>query len=150
MSDAFYLPVALNVAPSKWMTALIVGLHCLPLPLVAVGGVVAWPLGAVAGLSLAFHLHRQRRAKGAIRLEATAAGQWRLHRRAAPGRGEKIELTDQTMVGGWALLLVTQNRRRFRLGVRAGDQPREQWHRLRVLQAGRMNPSAPLGNNRAW
>ena len=139
MSNAFYLPITLNVLPPRWITAAIVALHCLPLPLLlTVDGVVAWPLGAAAGLSLAFQLHRQRPAKAATRLEATTANGWLLYRATgdgpAHGNGDKVELIDQANLGGYVLLLMAQNRRRFRLVVRAGDQPREQWHRLRVLR----------------
>lgn len=136
MSNEFYLPITLSLAPPKWMTAAIVAMHCLPLPLILVAdGAGAWLLGAAAGLSLVFQLHQQRPAEAATRLEATTANGWLLYRGAEHGHGDKVELIDQLILGGCALLLMGRGRRRFRLVVRAGDQTRDQWHRLRVLRA---------------
>ena len=119
------------------MTTAIVALHCVPLPLlVAVDEVFAWPLGALSGLSLIFHLRRQRAAANATRLEATAADEWLLHRTIEGGRCDKVELIDQVNLGWCVLLLMKKNRRRFRLVVKTGEQHREQLHRLRVLRVG--------------
>ena len=126
------------------MTAAIVAMHCLPLPLLVVAdGTVPWLLGAAAGLSLIFQLHQQRPAAAATRLEATTANGWLLYRGAKNehghgherGHGDKVNLIEQMNLGGCVLLLMGQGRRRFRLVVRAGDQTRDQWHRLRVLRA---------------
>ena len=124
----------------------IIAMHCLPLPLVALTllplmseGIFAWqhlalvPLaGLLLALSLIFHLRQQRTAAGVIRLEATTAEVWLLHRK--DGRCDKVELLQQMNLGWCVLLLMKQNRRKFRLVVNASEQSREQLHRLRVLR----------------
>ena len=142
------------------MTAVIVAMHCLPLPLLVVAdGAVLWLLGAAAGLSLIFQLHQQRPAAAATRLEATTANGWLLYRGAKNGHrhghghgherghGDKVNLIEQMNLGGCVLLLMGQGRRRFRLVVRAGDQTRDQWHRLRVLRAAQSTQQRPLSGN---
>ena len=128
------------------MTAAIIAMHGLPLPLVALTllplmdeGVFAWqpvvlvPLaGLLLALSLIFHLRQQRAAAGVIRLEATTAEVWLLHRKN--GQCDEVELLQQMNLGWCVLLLMKQNRRKFRLVVNASEQPREQLHRLRVLR----------------
>ena len=132
------------------MTAAIVAMHCLPLPLLLFAdGAVLWLLGATAGLSLIFQLHQQRPAAAATRLEATTANGWLLYRGAKNGygHGDKVNLIEQMNLGGYVLLLMGQGRRRFRLVVRAGDQTRDQWHRLRVLRAAQPTHQQPLSGN---
>ena len=131
------------------MTAAIVAMHCLPLPLLVVAdGAIPWLLGAAAGLSLIFQLHQQRPAAAATRLEATANG-WLLYRGAEHGygHGDKVNLIEQMNLGECVLLLMAQGRRRFRLVVTAGDQTRDQWHRLRVLRAAQPTHQRPLSEN---
>ena len=132
------------------MTAVIVAMHCLPLPLLVVAdGAVPWLLGVTAGLSLIFQLHQQRPAAAATRLEATTANGWLLYRGAKHGygHGDKVNLIEQMNLGGCVLLLMGQGRRRFRLVVIADDQTRDQWHRLRVLRAAQPTQQRPLSGN---
>ncbi len=79
-----------------------------------------------------WHLRQQRLAIAAVRLEATAAGQWQIYR--ANGRCDEVELLAQMNFGWCILLLMKQNGRRFRLLIKCGGQNREQLHRLRVLR----------------
>lgn len=134
MSNAFALPIAVSVSPPRRIAALVVALHCVPLPLLmAADG--AWRLAAVVAVSLAVELHRQRRAGAATRLATTAGNEWLLYRGATPGG--KVELIDSADYGRFALLLVAQRGRPFRLLINARAQPGEQWHRLRVWLAQR-------------
>jgi len=136
LSNAFALPIAVNVSPRRRIAALVVALHCVPLPLLmAVDG--AWRLAAAAvvAASLAVEWRRQRRAGAATRLATTAGNEWLLYRGAAPG--SRIELIDGADYGRFALLLVAQSARPFHLLIDARAQPGEQWHRLRVYLAQR-------------
>jgi len=82
-SNAFALPIAVSVLPAPRIDAVIVALHCLPLPLLlAAGGMWLAAAATAAMASLALALHRQRRAAGAARLITTAGNEWRLYRRA--------------------------------------------------------------------
>lgn len=141
MSNAFALPIAVSVSPRRSIAALVIALHCAPLPLLlAADG--AWRLAAAAvvAVSLAVELHRQRRAGAAARLATTAGNEWLLYRDAAPGG--KIELIDSADYGRFALLLVAQRGRPFHLLINARAQPGEQWHRLRVWLAHRAGDGA--------
>ena len=133
------------------MTAAVVAVHCLPLPLVlSVERAFAMPLAAAIGISLVFHLFCQRIAGGATRLEAASNGEWFLYvsdkNAAKHRRGKakvkvkvKVRYIDQFAVGNFALLLIAKGRLRFRLLVFAAAQNQSQWHRLRVLRMARKN-----------
>ena len=114
------------------MAAAIIAMHCLPLPLLVFATDWAWLLGAVVGLSLIFHLHQQRSATAATRLEANTTNEWLLYRNN--GSYDKVALLEQVNLGWCVLLLMKQNRRRFRLLIRCNAQSHEQLHRLRVLR----------------
>ncbi len=141
MSSEFALPVAVSIAPRRWIIAAIIALHCLPLPaLLFVGDAlpisvasVAWALAALAALSLAVELHKQHLAGAATRLEGNAVNNWLLHREA--GQPGKVQLIDAADCRWFVLLLVAQDGRKFRLLVRSSAQTREQLHRLKVLRA---------------
>ncbi|MDD9884885.1 MAG: hypothetical protein OXU62_10225 [Gammaproteobacteria bacterium] len=166
-SNAFALPIAVSVFPPRRIAAVVVALHCLPLPLLVVALPGAWLAAALATVaaSLALSLRRQSRAANAARLLTTAGNQWRLHRRGAGtdgdrgagvdgvdgdrdagidgdrDPGENIELIDGANCGRFILLLATQHNRRFHLAIDSRAQPHDQSHRLRVWLAHR-NPSA--------
>ncbi len=158
MSNAFCLPITLSLAPHRGIVAALVALHCLPLPLVAIVALVAdgfsapfaWLLAAITAFSLALALRRQRLANGAVRLEAIAgdnpanaanagnSGDWLLYR--ADGRHQPMQFIDAMEFGGFVLLLMAQDRRKFRLLIRARSQSRGQLHRLRVWRENRLRP----------
>jgi len=64
-SNAFALPIAVSVLPPARIAAVIVALHCVPLPLLFAAMNGAWLAAAVAAAaaSLALALHRQHRAR---------------------------------------------------------------------------------------
>lgn len=152
MSNAFCLPITLSIAPCRGIVAALVALHCLPLPLVAIvadGFSVpfAWLLAAITAFSLAFALRRQLLANGAVRLEAIAgdnpanagnSGDWLLYRE--DGRRDPVQWIDSVEFGGFVLLLMAQDGRKFRLLIRVRSQSRGQLHRLRVWRANRLRP----------
>jgi len=151
-SNAFALPIALEVLPPARVAAVVIALHCLPLPLAAAAGGV-WLVAAagVSAVSLAVTLHRQRSAAGAARL-ITAGEAWRLYRGDAgvgDGAGEAVELIDGARCGRFMWLLVAQRGRRFRLCIDARAQAAEQTHRLRLWLAHR-GADAMLDSKRPW
>ena len=158
-SNAFALPIAVSVFPPRRIAAVVVALHCLPLPLLVVALPGAWLAAALAAVtaSLALSLHRQNRATNAARLLTTAGNQWRLHRRGAGvdgvagdrDPGETIELIDGANCGPFILLLAAQHNRRFHLAIDSRAQPHDQSHRLRVWLAHR-NPTPPTDSKPPW
>ncbi|MDD9821888.1 MAG: hypothetical protein OXU98_03255 [Gammaproteobacteria bacterium] len=157
-SNAFALPIAVSVFPPRRIAAVVVALHCLPLPLLVVALPGAWLAAARATVaaSLALSLRRQSRATNAARLLTTAGNQWRLHRRGAGvdgvagdrDPGETIELIDGANCGPFILLLAAQHNRRFHLAIDSRAQPHDQSHRLRVWLAHR-NPN-PSDSKPPW
>ncbi|MDD9811261.1 MAG: hypothetical protein OXU71_06045 [Gammaproteobacteria bacterium] len=166
-SNAFALPIAVSVFPPRRIAAVVVALHCLPLPLLVVALPGAWLAAALATVaaSLALSLHRQSRAANAARLLTTAGNQWRLHRRGAGldgvacdrgagidgdrDPGETIELIDGANCGPFILLLAAQHNRRFHLAIDSRAQPHDQSHRLRVWLAHR-NPNPSADSKPPW
>ncbi|MGI9311081.1 MAG: hypothetical protein ACR2P7_06070 [bacterium] len=130
--------------PRQAIAAAIVALHCLPLSWMLLDAPLAppllWPLCALAVAHLALRLHRQRAAAGATRLVATANG-WRLRTRDATSdddgddamRAQRIDRIDALDLRFCIVLRATRRGRSFHLALRAGEQSREQLHRLRVL-----------------
>ncbi|MGR3984148.1 MAG: hypothetical protein OD817_02645 [Gammaproteobacteria bacterium] len=144
MSNTFCLPVRLSVSPRP-LGAVIIAAHCLPLPLLAAAPAAwAWAALALAGMSLAWELHRQRAAAAATALEA-AAGGWLLHRQ--DGRRAEVDLLDRADFGGFMLLLLREDGKKFRLAARADAQQRGQWHRLRVLLRWQRQPPDRASRN---
>lgn len=155
MSNAFCLPITLSIAPCRRIVAALVALHCLPLLLVALVAIVAdgfsapfaWLLAAITAFSLALALRRQHLANGAVRLEAIAgdnpanagnSGDWLLYRE--DGRRQPVQFIDAMEFGGFVLLLMAQDGRKFRLLIRVRSQSRGQLHRLRVWRVNRLRP----------
>ena len=141
MSHAFCLPVAVSILPRRSLTVAIIALHCLPLPVlvVAIGGAGAWVLAAIAGLSLVLELYKQRLAGAATKLEGTITDDWLLYRNGPHPSDQcsRVQLIDKVDCGGFVLLLMAQDGRKFRLVVRSGEQARDQLHRLRVILINR-------------
>lgn len=149
MCNAFCLPITLKVLPRKWLTAVIVALHGAPL--LALWWLVDGELGAgwllavtaVVGGSLLWELRRQSSAGAATKLVATRTNEWLLYRGAQQWQAQrqaksqaqqyvKVEMAAHLDCIWFVVLLMAQQRRKFRLLIPATAQADGQLHRLRL------------------
>ncbi len=140
MSNEFCLPVAVRVLPRKWVFAVLVVAHGLPLPIVVwvhagvdvqLFGLPGWLwISAILAASLAWELRKQYFASNAKQLEVTTMNQWLLYGGAM---GNKIRLINDFDGGWFILLLVAQGQYKYRLVIQSNRQPHDQLHRFRVL-----------------